>query len=54
MPVHLQPHYRTLGFSKGDFPQAEAHGNSAITLPLFAAMTEQEQDTVVRALEEVL
>lgn len=54
IPVHLQPYYRDLGFSKGQYPQAEAHGDEAITLPLYWALTNQEQDQVVLALKEVL
>ena len=54
MPVHLQPYYRELGFSSGQYPQAEEHGQSAITLPLYPALTDQQQDQVVRALKEVL
>jgi dTDP-4-amino-4,6-dideoxygalactose transaminase len=54
MPVHLQPYYRALGFVPGQFPEAEEHGKSAITLPLFPAMTDAIQDDVVRALKAVL
>ena len=54
LPVHLQPYYRDLGFVPGQFPEAEAHGASAITLPLYPAMTDQQQDQVVKALAEVL
>lgn len=54
MPVHLQPYYRDLGFSPGQFPEAEVHGESAMTLPLYPAMTEQQQDRVIAALDQVL
>jgi len=54
LPVHLQPYYRDLGFAPGECPEAEAHGESAITLPLYPALTEQEQDQVVAALEAIL
>lgn len=54
MPVHLQPYYQKLGFNKGQYPEAEAYGESAITLPLFSALTDQQQDRVVIALNEVL
>jgi UDP-4-amino-4,6-dideoxy-N-acetyl-beta-L-altrosamine transaminase len=54
MPVHLQPYYRALGFSPGDFPQAEAFAAAAITLPLYATLTEADQDLVVSALHSVL
>jgi UDP-4-amino-4,6-dideoxy-N-acetyl-beta-L-altrosamine transaminase len=54
MPVHLQPYYRQLGFSAGQFPEAEAHGAQAITLPLYPTLTEAQQDEVVRCLEQVI
>lgn len=50
MPVHLQPYYRDLGFVRGQFPESEAHGASAITLPLYAAMTVRIHDRVWRSL----
>jgi UDP-4-amino-4,6-dideoxy-N-acetyl-beta-L-altrosamine transaminase len=53
-PVHLQPYYRQLGFTAGQFPQAELHGESALTLPLYATLTEYDQDRVSRALEEAM
>jgi dTDP-4-amino-4,6-dideoxygalactose transaminase len=54
MPVHLQPYYRNLGFTDGQYPEAEAYGESAITLPLYAGLTDAQQDRVVAALKEVL
>jgi dTDP-4-amino-4,6-dideoxygalactose transaminase len=53
-PVHLQPYYRRLGFEPGQYPQAEAHGTVAITLPLFATLSEGEQDRVVAAVTKSL
>jgi UDP-4-amino-4,6-dideoxy-N-acetyl-beta-L-altrosamine transaminase len=43
VPVHLHPYYRKLGFSDGDFPEAEAYASSAISLPLFPGLTYQQQ-----------
>jgi dTDP-4-amino-4,6-dideoxygalactose transaminase len=54
IPVHLQPYYRDLGFSPGDFPVAEAYYSEAISLPIFPAMTEAEQDAVSAAVREAL
>lgn len=54
IPVHLQPHYRAFGFMPGDFPEAERYYQGAISIPLFAAMTHDEQDTVVACLRETL
>jgi len=50
IPVHTQPYYRALGFKTGDYPEAEHYYEGAITLPLFAAMTDAEQNTVVERL----
>lgn len=54
LPVHLQPYYRALGFVPGQYPQAEAHAAEAITLPLFPAMTERQQDEVIEAVHAAL
>jgi UDP-4-amino-4,6-dideoxy-N-acetyl-beta-L-altrosamine transaminase len=50
IPVHLQPYYQRLGFKEGDFPAAERHYERAISLPLFPALTSEQQDRVVGAL----
>jgi dTDP-4-amino-4,6-dideoxygalactose transaminase len=50
IPVHLQPYYRARGFRRGDFPASEAYYDQAITIPLYSAMTDQQQDSVVEAL----
>jgi UDP-4-amino-4,6-dideoxy-N-acetyl-beta-L-altrosamine transaminase len=54
MPVHLQPYYVNMGFCAGQFPESEAHGEEAITLPLFPELSEYEQRWVVQLLEELL
>ncbi|WP_271008563.1 UDP-4-amino-4,6-dideoxy-N-acetyl-beta-L-altrosamine transaminase [Paucibacter sp. B51] len=54
IPVHLQPYYRQFGFKPGDFPVAEAYYRRAISLPLYAALGEPEQDLVVNALRSLL
>ncbi|HXV28872.1 MAG TPA: UDP-4-amino-4,6-dideoxy-N-acetyl-beta-L-altrosamine transaminase [Sinorhizobium sp.] len=54
IPIHTQPYYQELGFRKGDFPQAEAYYAEAISLPMFATMTDAQQETVVSALTEAL
>lgn len=53
-PVHLNPYFRELGFGPGQFPEAESHGRTAISLPLYPALTEQQQDVVISALTKVL
>ena len=53
-PVHLQPYYRSLGFTEGDFPQSEAYGTNAISLPLYPGLLEPEQQRVVTTLGSLL
>jgi len=50
MPVHLQPYYRRRGFKAGDFPAAEAYYARAISLPMFATLTERDQDRVMERM----
>jgi dTDP-4-amino-4,6-dideoxygalactose transaminase len=52
IPVHLQPAYRNLGYSPGDFPVAEAVAREVLSLPMFPEMTDaqiEEISSVVRA-----
>lgn len=54
IPVHTQPHYQRMGFGAGDFPEAERYYAEAISLPMFQAMTEAQQDEVIAALRKAL
>lgn len=54
IPVHTQPYYSAQGFKNGDFPVAEAYYQTAISLPMYYALTDEEQDYVVDKLREAL
>lgn len=54
IPVHLQPYYRRMGFKPGDFPAAEAYYARAISLPMYAALTDAQQQFVVDQLLRLL
>lgn len=54
IPIHLQPYYQRMGFKAGDFPFAEAYYESAISLPLYAGLSETDQDHVIHKLKELL
>ena len=54
IPVHLQPYFQRLGFVEGDFPVAEAYYQTALSIPLFHGMSDDQQDLVVQALRDVL
>ena len=54
IPVHLQPDYLRLGFRRGQFPEAEQYYQEAITLPLYATLSDADQDRVVETLAQAL
>jgi UDP-4-amino-4,6-dideoxy-N-acetyl-beta-L-altrosamine transaminase len=54
IPVHTQPYYQAMGFEAGDFPEAQRYYAEAISLPMFSALTESQQDAVVAALRRAL
>lgn len=54
IPIHTQPHYRRLGFRRGEFPAAEAYYARAVTLPLHPALTREQQGLVVDTLRQAL
>jgi dTDP-4-amino-4,6-dideoxygalactose transaminase len=54
IPIHTQPFYERRGFKLGDFPACEHYYGRAISIPLFPALTEEQQLRVVAALEHAL
>lgn len=54
IPVHTQPYYQSTSAELGSYPEAERYYAEAISVPLFPAMSEVQQDTVVTALKKAL
>jgi UDP-4-amino-4,6-dideoxy-N-acetyl-beta-L-altrosamine transaminase len=55
IPVHTQPWYQQhYGYKPGDFPIAERYYEHCISLPLFAKMTDAEQQHVIHVIKELL
>jgi len=54
IPVYHQPYYKKMGFKIGYCPEAEKYYSEAITLPLYPALTNDEQNIVVSSLREIL
>lgn len=54
IPIHTQPYYKKLGFAWGDFPEAEAFYSRIISLPLYADLTQEQQQQVASALQQAL
>ena len=51
IPVHTQPYYQSMGFTQGDYPEAERYYDEAITLPMYPNLTQALQDKVIQALK---
>ena len=54
IPVHTQPFYKKLGFTGGDFPEAESYYQEAVTLPIFPILTEAMQLDVIQKLKRIV
>jgi dTDP-4-amino-4,6-dideoxygalactose transaminase len=50
IPVHLQPAYRDLGYSVGDFPSSEHASTEVLSLPMFPELTADQIKEVASAL----
>jgi len=52
IPLHLQKAYASLGYKKGDFPNAERAADRIISLPMYPDLTKVQVDFVVDAVRE--
>jgi dTDP-4-amino-4,6-dideoxygalactose transaminase len=52
--IHLFSTYRALGYTDGQFPNAERIGRETVTLPLFPAMELSDVDRVVETVEDIV
>ncbi len=54
IPLHLHPLYQNrLGYRPGQFPEAEARFDAALSLPIYPDMTDAEIERVVEALRDI-
>ena len=54
IPVHLQPYYQSLGFSRGDFPEAERYYSNAISIPLYPNLLKDDQNFVIDSIKDFI
>ncbi|EDL64351.1 DegT/DnrJ/EryC1/StrS family aminotransferase [Bacillus sp. SG-1] len=52
LPLHVQPVFKDLGYSEGDFPVAEKAAKEALSLPMFPELKEEQQIYVVQKIAE--
>ncbi|WP_306006771.1 UDP-4-amino-4,6-dideoxy-N-acetyl-beta-L-altrosamine transaminase [Aquicoccus porphyridii] len=53
IPVYLQPWYQDLGFRPGHCPNAEDYYRRMITIPMYATLGADDQQTVIDRLRDV-
>jgi perosamine synthetase len=54
-PIHLQPFYKNqFGYKEGDYPVTEGVSKKTLALPFFNNITEEEINTVVNNLSQIL
>ena len=51
-PLHVQPCFEHLGYSKGQFPEAERASAEVLSLPVYPEMTTEQQDEVTNTVRE--
>lgn len=51
VPPHLQQAYANQGWKEGQFPIAEDHARTLLSLPLFPGLTEEEQQVVISGVK---
>jgi len=50
-PIHLQPFYQNMGFSKGMFPTTEKYSEEALSLPIFPELKDEEINYIAHEID---
>jgi dTDP-4-amino-4,6-dideoxygalactose transaminase len=48
IPAHLMPYYRQFGWKKGDLPNAEDYYDNCISVPMYATLSDLDQNFVIK------
>jgi len=52
IPVYRQPYYESMGFKVGHCPEAEQYFKETLSIPIFSALTNEQQVKVIHCLDE--
>jgi UDP-4-amino-4,6-dideoxy-N-acetyl-beta-L-altrosamine transaminase len=52
IPCHLMPYYKQFGWKEGDMPNAESYYKNCLSLPMFPALTDEEQNFVIQKIND--
>lgn len=47
IPVHRMPYYQSLGWRRGDYPQAENYYSRCLSIPMYPTLTDEEQTYII-------
>ena len=53
IPVYRHPYYQNENMNYHDYPISETYYSSAITIPLYSSMSEEDQDMVIKAIKQL-
>ena len=54
IPIYKHPYYQRMGFNASDFPQSQQYYSEALSLPMYATLSESQQDRVVAEIKSVM
>lgn len=54
IPVYYHPYYKSLGYTKGLCPVAEALYEEIITIPLYYSLTDEDVSDVITAVKKII
>lgn len=54
IPVYKHPYYQRMGFNASDFPQSQQYYSETISLPMYATLSESQQDRVVAEIKSAI
>lgn len=54
IPIYRQPYFKKFTFNPDDFPNSENFYNTAISIPMFPSMSEDDQAKVIETISSIL